>query len=304
MPVKCLICGIEKEHSIVEHIKYVHKINSKTYREIYPNSDIKSKEYLDNLKIKVKEKWSDLKHKEKMIKIRNMTHKNPEYRKKMSEKIKKIHKENPNVFSGFTKWSSTEKFKKWIKSDERIKKISESSKKRWENIEYREKTINSLKKVLNDGRCIKNEEYRKKMSEKISQLYSEGLIKNEKNKYKTGIYTSKSGDTFIYSSSYELESMEFFDSFDGIIKWTNKHGIRIKYYFNNLNRHYIPDFFVELSNGKTYIIEMKGWETDEVLIKKHYAQKEYPNYKIFYSVEDLKNFIYENVKNKKNRKKN
>ena len=39
---------------------------------------------------------------------------------------------------------------------------------------------------------------------------------------------------------------------------------------------------------------MKGWNTEEVDIKEYYAKKIYPNYKIFYSVEDLKQFINEN----------
>lgn len=294
MSVKCLICGIEKKNSIVEHLKFTHNINSKNYRERFPNSEVKSKELLDNLKLKVKEKWDDPEYKNRMTKIRNITHKDLDFRKKMSEKITKIHKETPDIFSGFTNWSKTEKFKKWVKSEERIKKISESSKKRWEDVEYKKKTIKSIKKVLNDGRCIKNNEYRSKMSDKISKLYSEGVIKNEKNKYKTGTYNSKNGEPFIYSSSYELESMKFFDSCDNVIKWTNKHGIRIKYYFNELNRYYVPDFLIELSNGNNYIIEMKGWETEEVIVKSFYAKKIYPNYKLFYSVNDLKKFINEN----------
>jgi hypothetical protein len=61
-----------------------------------------------------------------------------------------------------------------------------------------------------------------------------------------------------------------------------------------MNRYYIPDFYVELENGNKFIIEMKGWETEEVLIKQKYTLKQYPNYKLFYSVDDLKKFIYEN----------
>ena len=75
---------------------------------------------------------------------------------------------------------------------------------------------------------------------------------------------------------------------------------RIKYYYNGLNRNYVPDFRIEFLNGESFIIEMKGWETEEVLVKKEFALKEYQNYKLFYSVNDLKNFIYENNKSKKN----
>ena len=88
--------------------------------------------------------------------------------------------------------------------------------------------------------------------------------------------------------------MKLFDETEHIEKWTNKHGIRIRYYFNDLNRHYVPDFLVDFKNGKSYIIEMKGWYTEEVDVKKHYTLKIYPNYKIFYNVEELKNFINEN----------
>jgi hypothetical protein len=121
-----------------------------------------------------------------------------------------------------------------------------------------------------------------------------GIIKNEKNKYKTGIFADKKNEHFVYSSSYELEAMQLFDQTDHICGWTNKHRIRIKYYYNNLNRHYVPDFLVDFKNGKSYVIEMKGWNTEEVDVKKYYTLKEYPNYKIFYNVKDLKQFIYEN----------
>ena len=82
----------------------------------------------------------------------------------MSETLKKKHKENPELFTGFTQWSKTDKYKEWSVSKERIDKISKTSKKRWENNEYREKTINSIKKSLNDGRCDKSIEFREKMS--------------------------------------------------------------------------------------------------------------------------------------------
>lgn len=300
MSVKCLICGLEKENSIVEHLKFNHKINSKTYKEMFPNSEVKSKKHLDNLRLKVLEKWANPEYKKRMSESRKISHNKPEFKVKMSKIIKKKHEETPEIYSGFINWSKTEKFKEWVKSTDRIEKISKTSKKRWENLEYRKKTILSLIKVLNDGRCKKNEEFKEKMSEIISRLYSDGELSNENNKYKNGIYTAKNNEEFLYSSSYELDSMIFFDSIDFIKKWTNKHGIRIKYYYNGLNRNYVPDFRIEFLNGESFIIEMKGWETEEVLVKKEFALKEYPNYKLFYSVDDLKNFIYENNKSKKN----
>jgi hypothetical protein len=292
--VKCLICGVEKECSIVEHLKFNHGLKTHEYKKMFEGSKVKSDYVLQKMSDNAKKNWSNDEYVKKQIKIRNITHKNPEFRQKMSETIKKKHRENPELFSGFTQWSKTEKFKEWVVSKERLDKISETRKKRWENDEYREKTIKSITKSLNDGRCEKTKEFRENMSKIISKLYSEGTISNESNKYKTGKYESKVGETFLYSSSYELDSMILFDESPNVKSWTNKHGIRIKYFYNNLNRHYVPDFLIDFLNGETYIIEMKGWNTEEVNVKEYYTKKIYPNYRIFYSVYELKQFLHEN----------
>jgi hypothetical protein len=261
---------------------------------MFPNAKVKSDKLIANFSIKSKERWDNPEYKKKQIEIRNITHKDPNYRKKISDILKKKFEESPETFSGLTSWSKTDEFKKWVKSPERIKKISKTSKERWEDPEYKSKTIETIKNKLNDGRCKKSLEFREKMSEKISELYSLGILKNEKNKYKTGVYKSHKNEEFIYSSSYELEAMKLFDNTKTILNWTNKHGIRIKYFFNDLNRHYVPDFKVEFLNGITYIIEMKGWDTEEVKVKTYYAKKIYPNYRIFYTINDLKKFLDEN----------
>lgn len=292
--VKCKICGVEKNHSIVEHLKYVHSMTTIEYKNLFNNADVKSIECKIVLSEKMKKKWENNDFRNKLTEIRNITHKNPLFRKEMSEKIKNKYKENPELFSGFTQWHKTEKFKVWVKSDERINKISKTSKERWKDNDYRERTINTLKKVLIDGRCNKSNEFRENMSKKIAELYSEGIITNYSNKYKTGFFLSKKNETFFYSSSYELKSMEIFDNSKNIKNWTNKHGIKIKYYYNGINRYYIPDFFIEFLNGKSFVIELKGWYTEEVGIKEEFTNKEYNNYKIFYNIEDLKKFIDEN----------
>ena len=46
MSVKCKICGVEKQYSIVEHLKFDHKLTSKEYKELYPGNSVKSKEYV------------------------------------------------------------------------------------------------------------------------------------------------------------------------------------------------------------------------------------------------------------------
>jgi len=292
--VKCLICNIEKNCSIVEHLKYEHKMTCSEYKKLYPSAKVKSESFSKKLSENAKKNWTNDEYRNKQIKIRNITHKDPKFREKMSEKIKKIHKETPNIFSGFTNWSKSDKFKEWVKSEERIKKISNKSLEFWKNEDYRTKIIKRLKEVLSDGRCNKNREFREKMSETISKLYSEGNITNNSNKYKTGIFKDKKGEEFFYASSYEYDAMRIFDNSPNVKLWTNKHGIKIKYHYNNLFRNYIPDFYVEFINGLSFIIEMKGWITEEVEVKEFYTKKTYKNYKIFYSIKDLEKFVNEN----------
>jgi hypothetical protein len=291
--VKCIICGFEKEYSIVEHIKHTHKLSSKEYKEKYPNSSVKSDKFVKLSSENMKIKWENPEYRDTQIRKRNVSHNDPDFKKKMSEKIKTIYNNNPNIFSGLTEYKNTLEFQNWVRSDERIKKISDSSKKRWENPDYKEKVINSIKKKLNDGRCIKNENFKIKMSEIISTKHSCGELKNHKNKYKTGLYKSKNNEEFYYASSYELTAMQIFDNSPKIMKWTNKHNIKIKYFYKGLIRNYIPDFIIEFVNGDSYIIEIKGWDTEEVQIKKKYAEDCYNNYLIFYKTEDLKKFINE-----------
>lgn len=44
--------------------------------------------------------------------------------------------------------------------------------------------------------------------------------------------------------------------------WTTKHGIKIPYQYNNMTKHYIPDFYIEYKNGNVIIEETKGWISD------------------------------------------
>ena len=83
----------------------------------------------------------------------------------------------------------------------------------------------------------------KKWSEKISELIS--LDKFQiRSKFKTGYYTSKTSNiTFFYQSSYELKRMQQLDKLG--VKWTKRHGIRIKYIdYDGKERYYVPDFLI------------------------------------------------------------
>lgn len=293
--VKCLICGLEKEYSIKDHLKWSHGLNKQTYQELYPNAEITSKKHKEMVSKRIKKMWGNNEFKEKMCKSRKESHNTPEFKTKMSKIIKEKHLNNPELFSGFTNYHKTEDFKKWVVSKERCDKISKSSKKRWENDEYKEKVINSIKQKLNDGRCKKNKEFKEKMSSLMTNLYENGVLTNNMNKYINGWYLAKNGEKYYYASSYELNAMKFFDKSKNVLEWTNKHKIRIKYIFNGTNRYYLPDFLVKLANGTEYIIEMKGWETERVKVKTKFAIQEYGDkYQIFFNNKNLEKFINEN----------
>lgn len=292
--VKCLICGIEKEFSIKDHLKWTHGLNKEKYQKLYPNAEVTSDKQKKLVSERNKKMWDNIEFKEKMCESRKISHNTIEFKEKMSKISKKRHIENPEFFSGFTSFHKTEAFKEWVVSEERIQKIRESSKKRWENIEYRKKTIQSIKNTLSDGRCKKSKEFRERMSELMCDLYDKGSLTNNTNRYNCGWFINKDGENFYYASKYELNAMIFFDNSDKVLKWTNKHKIRIKYIHDGIQKNYLPDFLVKLSNGVEYIIEMKGWVTDEVIekVKKSIELFE-DKYQIFYNNEDLEKFINE-----------
>ena len=290
--VKCMICGVEKKCSIKDHLRHTHKINKEQYLEMYPKEDIISNEYREEISKREKKKWGDKEFKDKMVKIRQKTHNKPEFKEKMSKIMKLKHIESPDTFSGFTQYHKTEEFKEWVVSEKRVKKISESSKKRWENLHYREKTIETIKRVLSDGRCSKSIDYREKMSNTMTQLHLKGVFNNNSNQYKTGYYINGLGESFYYASSLEEGAMLFLDSCVCVESWTNKHKIVIPYTMDGVKKNYIPDFLIKLTNGVEYLVEMKGWVTDEVLIKEKYTRDIYKNYVICYTIDELKNIIY------------
>jgi hypothetical protein len=294
--VKCKICGFEKEKSIKDHLKHTHKINKEKYLELYPNSEIYSDSFKKEISCKNKKMWADDDFKSKMSKIRKETHNKPEFKEKQRKNTLKIFKEQPEKYDKFINYHKTDEFKQWVCSKERCDKISETSKKRWLDIDYRNKVIKSINKILLDGRCAKSDIFKDKMSEIISKKYANGELTNKSNKYKTGYYISKNNESFWYQSSYEEKCMQFFDQFDPI-KWTNKHGIIIPYNMDGKTKRYVPDFLIQI-NEHEYIIEMKGWWTEEVELKRLAAIEIYGDkYKIFYNIKTLKKFINEVQKN-------
>ena len=290
--VKCEICGVEKEFTIKDHLKWSHGLNKKSYLEIYPDGEVTSKLQRSRVSERSKKMWDSDVYKDKMSKIRKITHNKPEFKQKMSDIMIKIHNEKPELFEKFRNWHKTKEFKEWVKSESRVNKIRESSIKRWGNDEYRKKVIDAMSKSLSDGRCTKSDEFRENMSRIIAEKYANGELTNTCGKYKTGWYLAKDNLNYWFASSYEEKAMIILDNNDNVKKWTNKHGITIKYEINGVKRRYVPDFLVKLKCGKELIIETKGWESEEVNIKAEAAMVIYgENYKLVYKINKINNIL-------------
>ena len=72
--VKCKICGIEKQSSIVEHLRHSHKMSCKEYRELFNDAQVKSSEFKLLVSKQQKEVWSNKDYAEKMCLSRQQTH--------------------------------------------------------------------------------------------------------------------------------------------------------------------------------------------------------------------------------------
>lgn len=293
--IKCMICGKEKEYSIVEHIKYDHNLTSTEYKEKY-NAEVKSNKAKKMVSAIHKKIWSDDDYKTKMSLIHKESHNTEEYKEKARKNTKELWK-NSDYRQNQINTHNTPEFLEAMRKPERIEKIRKTSKERWANPEYKERVSKKMKQVVND----KNGGYRqyinstkwtkikKQISDTISQKIADGEIGiGTNNHFHNGWYNG-----FWYQSGLELESMIFFDKNGNIKNWTNKHGIRIKYKHPDGNmRYYIPDFLVALINGKELLIEMKGFgDEGEINAKKIAAEKIYDNYRLIYSINELQKEI-------------
>ena len=91
-------------------------------------------------------------------------------------------------------------------------------------------------------------------------FYREPVSQSGSMAAKTGTYVSpKTGIKEKYDSSYELKRMQALDSDPAVKWWTKNHGIKIPYKEGRKRRRYIPDFLVELIDGRQFLEEVKGF---------------------------------------------
>lgn len=118
---------------------------------------------------------------------------------------------------------------------------------------------------------------RQKRSDLNVKRYLENDHLTTYNTAKKGYFFNKKNNiNEYYHSSWEEKLMIEMDNNDEIVNWTKKHGIVIKYYHDGITKSYLPDFFIEYSDGRKVIEEVKGYVSDvEVFKLKNEAAKKY-----------------------------
>jgi hypothetical protein len=107
-------------------------------------------------------------------------------------------------------------------------KISFSEKKRYENLEEREKSS------LNAIKCLK-----------------EGKIRT------MGWYFSRKNNEFmLYRSKWELERFMELEKDDSVLRYEYE-KFRVPYFVGNVKKYTLPDLFIHLNNGKYILEEIK-----------------------------------------------
>lgn len=128
-------------------------------------------------------------------------------------------------------------------SEEKKKKISASNKGKKRTLEVREK--NSI--ATSNRKCF----------------------------YKGHFFSTKNNKEILYRSSYELKAFEILEQDKNVLKYEYE-KLRIKYFYNEINRIYIPDLLVYYRNDIIKVIEIKAeWatKTERNLIKCNEAMK-------------------------------
>jgi hypothetical protein len=116
-------------------------------------------------------------------------------------------------------------------------------------------------------------EARDKFSKKIAEKIANGYC-NVYRPNKQWFISKKTGEANYADSGYELKRMIFLDACEDVKSWTKKHGIVLRYGFDQ--RRYIPDFLIELNDKTKVLQEIKGWVRDkEEFHLKNEAAKNY-----------------------------
>lgn len=297
--IECKLCGHKAKFRIIEHLIKTHKYDIDEYKVKY--GPVITDEYKQSVSNRSIEKWKIDSYRNKINKARNDSW-TEDKRKKQSDITKQSYKNGfKNWCDGLTK-----------ETDDRVKKRGEFNKQNLtgrtkENYEYLKKHSENMKlratkywsqngilrKYFEDEVNFNN--WRNKISNTITQLYKDGKLEFDNHRFKSGYYNN-----IFYASSLELETMKWFDSEKYINSWRRNFDI-VNYINKDGNqKRYLPDFEVTTVDDTKIIIETKGFPDEDLNEKTFFASKKYEYYFVCYSVEEVKNKIYEIINNKKN----
>lgn len=155
----------------------------------------------------------------------SILNKQPEYRKKMSESLKKMRKDNPDLTNRMV---NTFKERKCNQGDKNAMKRPEVRKKMSATRSYR---------LAND------EELRKMISQNTADAWANGKFEGVSvGQCKWHEYKHSNGNIYKVQGTWELAFIEWLDKENMIFKC---HKGRIPYNKDGINKSYYPDFWVE-----------------------------------------------------------
>lgn len=185
---------------------------------------------------------------------------------KNSQNLKAYYKNNPIIaqtkakhMRSFLTKDNIEKrslaIKESYKDPKLLKKLSEISKKRWQNKDLlKTRNIKTSQTWHKRDQAGLYESYK----EKMSLMMTNKLLQGKKH-WKLGTYQShKMNKSFNFKSSWEENIMKQLDSSTQVVSWSYE-TISIKYYDENHKiRRYIPDFIITLEPGHKILLEVKA----------------------------------------------
>jgi len=269
--VKCEICGNEFKKIDKKHLE-THNYSKKEYKIMFPNAKLSTawnkgltkeidERVLKNSLGTEKNHWSKSKNKRKevvdILKEKCGREISEDLKRRFSKDYK--GKGNPNYGNNWT--------------EEQKKEQSKKMKIKFQDPDYMTKFLNS--------HWSNNEEMRNKIGRNHSIFMSEAISSGKINLntgFKQGYFKSKKmQESFYFMSSYEEHRMELLENSDKVIKFTNKHKIRIPYKKSNGKiAHYIPDILVTFADNTLILEEIKGRVRDvDVFERKKEAAENY-----------------------------
>lgn len=128
-------------------------------------------------------------------------------------------------------------------------KISYNSKMTWKNPNY----------------CLRSEEYKQKLSDRMSMLQAKGVLNNNYSRVHSGTVII-GNKTYFYRSSWEVNIAAYFEFLKNkkeIKEWEYEAKV---FWFEKIKRgirSYKPDFRITRNDDTQYYVEVKGWMDDK-----------------------------------------